>query len=520
MTRILKLLVFLAPTTAACAAIYGATDVPNVQDGSVTSPDGSVPDGAAGDGPSTQGDGGVVPHDGPPADVGCPEGSSCGSACPDGGSTTISGTVYDPAGKNPLNNVAVYVPASTPLGVLPKGVPSGAAGCSCSTLFPTPAFTWTYTGADGTFTLANVPSGTSVPLVVQVGKWRRLVHVAVNLCADNPQPDRSLTLPSTVAAGDTNDNMPDIAVSTGAADTLECLFTRLGLPASEYVAGTGTTGHVHIFAGGDPTAGGGGGAGIPETPAMPGAPVSATSLWANQGQLMPFDLVMLSCEGAETYAANPPALEAYLNAGGRVFASHYHYAWFSGPLSSTQTYMAPADWSNLATWTGNIFVPNGTVAGGVVNTSFSDGHAMQDWLANVGALSDSGVDAAVPIGDAGDVVIPEGELPIYQSRFSASVGPSNTYSQAWISVDPTTAPGTDVAQYPTIYFSFNTPVTAAAGAYCGRAVFSDLHVGGAPTTNDMPPPPTGCSNTELSAQEKALEFMLFDLSSCLTTVTP
>ena len=45
------------------------------------------------------------------------------------------------------------------------------------------------------------------------------------------------------------------AVSTGSADTLECLMTRIGLPPTEYVAGTGTTGHVHVYSGGNPNGG-------------------------------------------------------------------------------------------------------------------------------------------------------------------------------------------------------------------------------------------------------------------------
>jgi hypothetical protein len=111
--------------------------------------------------------------------------------------------------------------------------------------------------------------------------------------------------------------------------------------------------------------------------------------------------------------------------------------------------------------------------------------------------------------------VPSGELSIFQPRYNAVVGASNTPSQPWITADQ--ASGNSGR---TMYFSFDTPVNAPAGSngqpqYCGRAVFSDLHVAGDPSTMDNPPPPGGCATGDLSPQEKALEFMLFDLSSCV-----
>ncbi len=40
--------------------------------------------------------------------------------CPGNGTTSLQGTVYDPAGQLPLCNVAVYVP-DAPAGTLPAG---------------------------------------------------------------------------------------------------------------------------------------------------------------------------------------------------------------------------------------------------------------------------------------------------------------------------------------------------------------------------------------------------------------
>jgi hypothetical protein len=371
----------------------------------------------------------------------------------------------------------------------------------------------TTTKVDGTFSLSNAPVGSNVPLVIQIGKWRRQFSVNVPSCQTTAVPDKTLLMPNSVV-GSTTDNMPDIAVSTGSADTLECLMTRIGLPPTEYVAGNGGSGHVHIFAGGNPSGGGfgGGGGGRPENPGMSGAPQSSTSLWSTVNQLMPYDIVLLSCEGGETYNANPQALEQYLNQGGRAFGSHFHYAWFSGPLSSGQSYSAPTDWgTNLATWSAGSGMNNGPI-GGTIDTTlngsgqpFPKGQALQQWLTLVGALGQNGVGA--------------GLLSIYQPRYNAVVATTNKASQPWI---------TDSSANQTMYFSFDTPVNAQPAAdggapnYCGRAVFSDLHVAGDPSTSDSSSPPSGCASGPLSPQEKALEFMLFDLSSCVIpdTIAP
>jgi len=448
----------------------------------------------------------------------CPSGAQCNVSCPNGTTTSISGKVYDPAMKNALYNVAVYVPGG-PMQALPKGVPTGADACNCSALFKSGAVVSAATGVDGSFKLQNAPVGKQIPLVLQVGKWRRVVHVDTTPCADAPQPDKSLTLPGTLAGAGPDDNMPDIAVSTGSADSLECLMRRIGLPDTEYAAGTSGSGHIHVFSGGNPNAGGGGGGGqgrvgTPEQNPMPNAPASDTALWNSAASMMPYDIVLLSCEGGETYNANPAELEKYLNAGGRTFASHFHYAWFSGPLDTVgkNTYTAPADWgNNLATWTPGSGGLGGQANGKIIQTlngstaPFPKGVALYEWLGLNGAL---GVQGA-----------PVHELPIFQPRFNSVVGPANKPSQGWIADD---------ASANTMYFSFDTPTNAPIDpktnlpAYCGRAVFSDLHVAGNPKTQDSSPPPGGCANVDLSPQEKALEFMLFDLSSCVIpdTVAP
>jgi hypothetical protein len=228
------------------------------------------------------------------------------------------------------------------------------------------------------------------------------------------------------------------------------------------------------------------------------------------------DVVLLSCEGRETTGvttASQEALLQYASNGGRVFASHYHYVWFdTGPFGNYP----------LARWTtGPQLVVAGddaSVPGDIVTSvgnggSFPEGQALQQWLGLTGALTN-------------------GQLPIWYARHNADVpltgsGPS----QAWITLDPVVGSAHAGA---TQYFSFDAPLDH--GPQCGRVVYSDLHVSGGPgaaepgVAPDYPNPtivgtdrqggvvPAQCAAHPLTPQEKALEFMLFDLSSCLIPI--
>ena len=137
--------------------------------------------------------------------------------------TTISGTVYDPAGVNPLYNVIVYIPSGA-LPTLAEGVSCDKCGAEVNAPFAS-----ALTDVNGHFsmTLEPVPSTTNVPLVMQVGKWRRQITIpSLQTCKDNPLTDKNQTrLPRTSAEG----HIPRIAVTTGGSDALECLLRRIGI---------------------------------------------------------------------------------------------------------------------------------------------------------------------------------------------------------------------------------------------------------------------------------------------------
>lgn len=380
--------------------------------------------------------------------------------CKDGGKTTVTGTVYEPAGTVPLYNVAVYIP-NAPLEALTDG-----AQCSqCGAEISGEPLVSALTDASGRFVLEDVPVGADIPLVIQVGKWRReFVIPTVAECTETPLEDTTIRLPRNQSEG----HIPKIALTTGGADPLECWLPKVGLDVAEFTNPDGA-GRVNLFAG----VGGGnryaGGADFP---------LEAT-LWASTDALAAYDIILLACEGdwhPETKgAAALQAMADYTALGGRVFASHWHNYWVEN---------GPAGFPTVAEFDHQPDLANPFDA--LVDSSFPKGMAMSEWLVNVGASDSPGV------------------LRIEEAQHTINaVNPA--LSTRWIYSDNPTS---------VQYLSFNTPLDVEPDAQCGRLVLSDIHVSSGDSVGQ--PFPNGCGDDELSPQEKALLFMLFDLSACIT----
>jgi len=390
--------------------------------------------------------------------------------CDGDGTTTVSGTVYIPSGQLPLYNVMVYVP-ETELSPLTPG-----ASCSCE-ISGEPIVS-ALTDSSGRFVLENVPVGPDIPLVIQVGDWRREFNIGtVAPCTDTPVPDQTLRLPTKQSEGD----LPRIAVATGALDALECLVRKLGVDSSEFT-NPREGGRVQLFTALDGT--------DRYSPIMNDGEIfpPAAALWNDVESLKEYDIVLLSCEGDRDYVGNKPpeALQAmydYANLGGRVFASHYHAVWFQN---------GPGEFPNIATFTRENDREYETITGDVV-TDFPKGQAMAEWVVSSGTSADG----RVPIVGGAHTILQE----------------NTDYAQRWLQ---TTDP--DSVQY----ISANTPFGASDADQCGRVVLSDLHVSPGVTDDaigDLSGPgiefPEGCTTEGLSAQEAVLAFMLFDLSACI-----
>jgi hypothetical protein len=431
--------------------------------------------------------------------------STCGAgtctvpACPNGGRTTVSGKIYDPAGKTALYNITVYVPNAAL-----DDIKDGPSCDPCdprtgTSLLSGQPIVFTKTDESGTFHLgmtgvSDVPAGTNIPLVIQDGKWRRQITVpTVTACQDTMLTDVNQTrLPRTQLEG----HIPKMALTTGESDAMECLLRKIGIDDTEFTPETGV-GRVNLYQGGGGAAAYGmepngtllnGGAAF--TPASP--------WWDSLANLSKYDIILHSCDGGQG-EYNPAtgeepgypksmdarmAMQMFADMGGRVFASHWHAYWFE---EGTPSFMS------IATWEHDPGLPQMYVS--TIDQTFAEGKSLAQWMLNVGGSTTLGM---VEIDQSASTRI-----------IKAATGGKT--SQRWIyaaDLDP-----------PSLQFlSATTPIP---GGTCGRAVLSDLHVS-AGTGNDTDQPampfPTGCITTDLSPREKALEFMLFDIASCVQPI--
>jgi hypothetical protein len=323
-----------------------------------------------------------------------------------------------------------------------------------------------------------MPATGNVPLVIQVGKWRRQIVIPnVPQCVDTPLEATETRLPRNKGEGD----IPLMALSTGSADALECLLRKIGLDDSEFTVGGGD-GRVHLFAGTG---------GTDQFDGATGGGMSfadSETVWDTVQDLSVYDVVFLSCEGAQNEGEKPgPSLQAmkdYADLGGRVFASHWHNYWIQA---------GPDPWDGAATWN---FQDDLNDIEADVNQGFDRGADLAQWLVNVAASTTLG------------------KIDITAAQHTLTGVASGV--DRWIYAD-TTDNGTPSVQY----LSYTTPLEAPGDQRCGRVVFSDIHVSsGDRSATDLVFPSGGCTSPvdQMSPQEKVLAFMIFDIASCVGPV--
>lgn len=392
--------------------------------------------------------------------------------CSGGTMTSISGVVYAPNGTLPLYNALVFVPNAT-LPPLPKELSCDRCGSIPSVSLSAA----TISDERGRFVLQDVPAGKNVPIVFQVGKWRRQVVIPEVLpCRETKLSDPEQTrLPKNRSEGD----MPRIAITTGACDNLICLLPKLGIDASEFgVPGDDLA--VTFFAGDQDPPGAFGlrifGDHLKTMPA-------ANALWSDVQALAAYDMVLFSCECTENLenkrATSFEAVTKYLAAGGRVFGTDLQYVWYrysSDPalqsMGKLQEFAPPGDNPVL------------------LDTSFPKGKALADWF--------SALEPALPYGEVNC-------SQVFDNFTSVREPPAQIWGRSAV------RPGTE--QHPR-FLTVNTPAGAALDQQCGRAVHLDAHITSTLSGHIVNSYPLDCG-TKFEPGEEILAFFFFDAAACI-----
>jgi len=413
--------------------------------------------------------------------------------------TTISGTVYDPRGASglPLPNVLVYAwnsTATTP--AQPAPVPTTGAQClTFANQIPTGpnVVSYTYTATEGTFTLPlpNIPVGASITIVIQAGKWQSQSSYTVGT---DPPAGNVLSMP----ANHTQGNIPLIAIVTGDADGAECVLHDMGIANSEFTddvqVATGNPGRIHLYRGGG----------------SPGAEMSAstpteTVLTQDSTLLNGYDMVMFPCQGGQYTTAlshgSQENIVDYANAGGRLFTTHFSYVYLDSSLFPATSSEAQynAQFLPVANWDPQQIDPTPDPGIATVQTNFSDGAILAQWLENSGATDPN---SATQV-----------QISTLRHDFDGVIAPT----QSWLVLNDASAGN------PVMQMTFNAPVGAPAANQCGRVMYNEYHVYNqslpkSPSTVFPSECPTAAPTSAQLAQREMLEYALFDLSGFVQPV--
>jgi hypothetical protein len=379
------------------------------------------------------------------------------------GRTTVRGTVVTGASTNPdpVYAATVFIP-NVPLG---GKLPPLAAGPSCNRCAPLGAelaVTSAVTGPDGAFWLYDVPVGSGIPLVVQLGDWRYETTIDVTPCGENVLPLGKARLPRTQAEG----NIPLTAIATGNVDALECILRKMGVADSEFSNPSGT-GRIQLYRNN--------GAVYDATTPSQATLVESPAAWDK------YDQVLFACEGMQTNetAAALQNFVDYTSKGGRVLATHFSYTW----LYQNGAFATAGSWQVNQSPPPSPLIANIDTAG--------QGHNFATWLGLVGALATS----TPP------------QVAINDPRHDLNAVPLGLGGQRWIYSD----------NPPTVQqMVIDTPINASLDQICGRVIYTDFHVANA--MNGALTFPAECVTTAFTPEEKLLEFALLHLGSCGSTI--
>ncbi len=386
-------------------------------------------------------------------------------ACTNGGATTLTGKVFAPNGVDPVYDALVYVPSTLP------DFPTTVQCEACNEPLGGIPIVTTKTDVEGSFTLANVPATMQVPVVVQKGRFRRVITVDVPACTTTPMAKEQTRLPKNKKEGD----LPKMAVGVGTYDQIECVLRSIGIDDSEFTAPNGD-GSVHLYENGSGT-----------------STNSFGSLLTNYTKMQDYNLMFVNCtnnRATELPTGWKQNMYQYVNSGGRLYVTDWAYdymeqvsefapfVYFEGTGTETTpqppaTAFYASDGSKL---TGSLIDPT-----------------LATWMKNVGAA-------------------PNGTIPIDGSWAIAnhmSTDSAKYPAKVWVEG---TAPKSTAS-------TLKRPFTATVDYnMCGKILWSSYHTQEPGGSGKSFPGYCASTATTMIPQEKVLEFLIFQISDCVTPV--
>jgi hypothetical protein len=302
---------------------------------------------------------------------------------------TFTGQVYSPLGPpvtgstashgDPIPNILVFVQdPNSPLPVFSQGVtvPNGSqTGCEAQpSLVPATVYGSSVTDSTGTYTFnvaSALPATTTV--VIQAGKWRRQYQYTAAQIASYTT-GTVVTLPIlSMPANQSQGDLPHIAVVTGSADDIECIFPQIGISTSEMTDPT-SSGSINFFSGN-------GSSGEVISTSSPTETQLVNPNATNAIPISKYDLVIFGCQGpsgrteadASTYDEN---VVNFANDGGRIFATHWEFSWVNNP----------PEWAPLSSFSSSSSTSSVTTPG-QLSTSYAGEPVLAAWLNYIGALN-------------------------------------------------------------------------------------------------------------------------------------
>jgi len=380
-------------------------------------------------------------------------------SCPAG--ATLTGRVFAPNGTDPISNAMVYIPSGD---VAPF---STALTCDlCQTNIA--GCTYATSGPDGSFTLTGAPIG-SRDIIIEKGRFRRRAHLEIT-CGTASLPAETTRLPRNNTEGE----LPRIAVANGDYDKLECVLRKIGVDAGAIDIYNLTT---HL--------------------AEPGRP-SFETLLRNRAMMNGYNVIFINCSDPLQYLTDASVISnirEYVASGGRLYITDQSYDHIAHV----------PEWSSMVCWEG-ASCPSDPPVGvadigqdGLETDATVDDPDLARWLHELGATNADGT--------------------VHLTHFLAGWAMQHSHGievKQWMSgpvaSDPDSPlPGISGVRPLTITFDYN---------HCGRVLYSSYHTLGreTDTCGDGGTPchfPNYCDSSALSPQERVLEYLIFEISTCV-----